>query len=269
MRRFAILLFVTALPLAAACGSGKSASDLSSHDITSTATSTAPARNSTPTSVDSSGIVPLFFQNALSEASSSGSSIEGLGQGDSALEKYLLTQADLPVGYTLDKTITARVPDGISKIGGGDMAASTATMGDAASPNGDMLVSMVMRFDDLQNLDSAFGSITPAQIQSQLDQLKDVPSGLFANLHTLDTTGLGDPGHSAGVAVTMDLNGLFQAIASSLDKSFGNPTEPAAVPTVSGTIQMDMYFFGRGSYAGALMHISFGTPSGVNELGLA
>ena len=281
MRRFAMLLVFVALPFAAACGSGHSAPDAPSRDITPTsaaATTTAAtppaAARSTATAMSGrrsdSGIVPLFLQDALSGVSSSpGSSIEGLGQGDPALEQYLLKQADLPSGYTAGDTFNARVPDGISKTGGGDMAASVAMKGAPDSGDGDMLMAMVMRFNDLQDLDSAFGSLSADQVQSQLGQLQDVPGGLFTDVHQLDTTGLGD--QAAGFSMTMDMGVLLQSIIGSFADAFGASGTPVAIPTgVPTKIEMHMYFFGRGSYAGALMHMSFGDAgSGVNELALA
>ncbi|HEX5479210.1 MAG TPA: hypothetical protein VFY79_05770 [Dehalococcoidia bacterium] len=272
MRRFAVLLVIVALPVGVACGSGKSAPSAPAHDITPTtaaAIATSAAASATETGSGSS-IVPLFLQDALSGVSSSpGSSIAGLGQGDPTLEQYLLTQADLPSGYTAGETFNARAPDGISKTGGGDMAAAVAMKGTPDSGDGDMLMSMVMRFNDLQDLDTAFGSLSADQVQSQLGQLQDVPGGLFTDVHALDTTGLGD--QAAGFSMTMDMGVLLQSIIGSFADAFGQAGTPVAIPTgVPTKIEMHMYFFGRGSYAGALMHMSFGdADGGVNELGLA
>jgi hypothetical protein len=132
-----------------------------------------------------------------------------------------------------------------------------------------MLMSMVMRFNDLQDLDTAFGSLSADQVQSQLGQLQDVPGGLFTDVHALDTTGLGD--QAAGFSMTMDMGVLLQSIIGSFADAFGQAGTPVAIPTgVPTKIEMHMYFFGRGSYAGALMHMSFGdADGGVNELGLA
>lgn len=212
-----------------------------------------------------SSVLPLIFNNAFS-AGSGGAGIDGtqLGSGDVSLKQYLLTAAELPAGYRPAGEFTARLPDGISTQGGGDVAVGMAAKGDALNADRksfSMLMSMAMRFDDLQALADVLGQC-PDERQLKDELAGSGGGGLFGDLlkdvQVLDASGLGDGG--CGLAMTMDLGGLADL--------FGAGSGSGEVPS---SITMRMYFFGRGRYAGALIRMAAGESlrDGVDERALA
>jgi hypothetical protein len=146
------------------------------------------------------------------------------------------------------------------------MAASIASDGDFESGRGSLLLSMVMRFSDLQDLESAFSDIDADAVRAQLESAGGSEwAGLFDDVHTLDTGDLGD--HAMGVGMTMDLASLFGSVAEALGGATGTPVAiPSGVPT---GFSIDMYIFARGSYAGALMRVFTSGARPLDELALA
>jgi len=210
-------------------------------------------------------LLPLLFNNGLSGLGAGGDDpFGGLGQGDESLKQYLLKADDLPSDYSPFGEFTFRVPDGFSETGSADMAASMAMQGDPESGglmDFSMLMSMAIRFDDLQALGDALGEC-PAE-----DQLQDVLAGgggpgledLFQDVEILDASGLGEGG--CGIALTMDLGAIVGAFAGDLGAS----------DEVPESITMRMYFWGRGRYAGAIMRMGMGgtLSEDVDEFALA
>src|SRR5581483_8674260 len=122
------------------------------------------------------GALPLVFGNAFG-AASGGAAGGGatLGPGDPSLEQYLLTQDDLPAGFIEQTSISQRVSDKISDNGAVDMSMSIAARGEpGVSTDAAMVMSMVMRFEDLQDLDRAVGQakgVSEQDLQDELEQL--------------------------------------------------------------------------------------------------
>lgn len=261
---------ILAVVFALACGSGDKAPAAPKRTPAASAARATPTSAATRASGSQSGdaanAVSLLLGRALTgdgDVTGSGS----LGAGDPALEAYVLKQSDLPSGYRIERTESTRVSDGISGSGTADLAASIASSGQFDSGQGSMLMSMAMRFSDLQDLDKAFSQVNAEALASQLQSAGGTEyAGLFKDVHTLPTGDLGD--HATGVAMTMDLASLFGSIAQALGGPSGTPV---ALPTgIPSGFTIRMYIFARGSLAGAVMHIYAGpAPAGVDELALA
>jgi hypothetical protein len=253
-----------ALVAGAACGGGGRRADVPQPALTAasgTATALAATEPSAtpevlPTEAPSasetgSGVLPLLFGGALGDTNSARS----IGSGDPSLQKYVLQASDLPRGYTVMSSGTQEVHDGISGSGTVDMAMMLAVHGQPESGDPRMLLSMAMRFSDLQALDKTFSQLDSKSLADQIGSA-GLPQGLVKDVHTLPTDGLG--AQATGFAMTMDIGKLIGSIASAL----GDGT-PAALPTgVPTSIQMQMYLFARGSYAGAVMAMTYGDASG-------
>ena len=263
---------VLAVVFALACGSGDKAPAVATRTPATGAARATPSpvpAAAQPSGAQSGGAanaVSLLLGRALTgdgDVTGSGS----LGAGDPALEAYVLKQSDLPSGYRIERTESTRVSDGISGSGTADVAASIATSGQFDSGQGSMLMSMAMRFSDLQDLDKAFSHVNAEALASQLQSAGGTEyADLFKDVHTLPTGDLGD--HATGVAMTMDLASLFGSIAQALGGPAGTPV---ALPTgIPSGFTIRMYIFARGSLAGAVMHIYAGAaPRGVDELALS
>jgi hypothetical protein len=247
--------------LVAGCGAGAKSRPPSAQPtpnltaVDETATAVAPPK-ATPTPSDAaaasgSSILPLL----LGDAFGSGADTASLGAGDPALEQYLLRPSDLPDGYTSLDQNNQRVHDGISNSGTIDVATSTLAKGQQGDPNATLVLSMAMKFSDLRDLDHAFGDLNADSLQDQLGQSGAIPGGLFKDVKILPTDGLG--GHAAGFSITMDLGALFGAISGGLAGDDGTPLAfPSDVPS---QVRIQMYIFGQGQYAGAVMTASYGS----------
>jgi hypothetical protein len=205
-----------------------------------------------------SGVLPLLFGDAFGNDGSAGV----LGEGDPALKQYLLQISDLPDGFSVMETSTQQVRDGISNSGTADIATMITTHGQpGADSDAEMLMSMAMHFSDLQDLDKAFSQIDSDAVTAQLGG-SGLPAGLFKDVKTLPTDGLGD--HATGFSMTMDLGQLLGGLASALGGDSGTPIAlPSGVPS---EMHMQMYIFARGSYAGAVMEISYGVAGSSLDL---
>jgi len=264
----ALVLAAAILAVAAACGGRGGEPRPQAPRATA---SPAPTRTAAPSPTASAAegdgagdVLPLVFGNAFG-AASGGAAGGGatLGPGDPSLEQYLLTQDDLPAGFIEQTSISQRVSDKISDNGAVDMSMSIAARGEpGVSTDAAMVMSMVMRFEDLQDLDRAFGQakgVSEQDLQDELEQLGELPLGIkLTDVHLLDSTGL-DNGF--GMTMTMDFGELFGALAGEQDLG-------ADIPT---TFVMRMYVFGEGRYGGGIISMTFGdgAPAGVDELALA
>jgi len=271
-RRLSSILAVGAV-VAVACGSGDKKPAL---PATSTPVVAATERAATPVpdalreSEPALGDVfaTLFGSGALGGgiAAGDGSELAGYGPGDASLKQYLLTESDLPAGFAVQGAEAVRIPDGISKGGGGDVALSIASKGDFASgrPTGAvMLMSMAMKFDDVQALGSLLGDaqgLTDEQLRDQIDGAGGGLAGI-TDVHILDASALGDGGF--GMTMALDLSGLLGAFAGA------DTADDIALK--DAVINMKMYIFGRGDLAAAVLSMTFGAgaTSGVDELALA
>ena len=217
-----------------------------------------PSPDEVPSASSGSGGGLASLLNTALGASSGGAA--GLGGGDSELEQYLLDDSDLPSGYATFGEFSFRAPDGISTSGGADISASLAMKGDPADTTDiAMLMSMVMRFDDLQDLESMFGEageLDPQAIEEAIDDAG--AGGMIRDIEMLDASGLGD--HAFGMTMTMDLGGIVEGFG-------GDGGDLGGLDAMT----IHMYFFGRGKYAGALMRLGTGETLGgdVDEMALA
>jgi hypothetical protein len=273
MPRIIAVLLLSLAVLAAGCGDDKKPAPETSGERQPATEAAAPTSTPEPepTATEASdeggdaddSVISALLGNALSGASG-GFGGAGLSGGDESLKAYLLQQGDLPAGYTSFGEFTFRMEEGLSEYGGADMAASMAASGDFASDDPTsfgMLMSMVMRFDDLQDLESAFGDLeglTEEDLEESIGPYAEALPFAFSDISLLDVSGLGD--NAMGISMTFDLGGLAEI--------FGGAPAGEDVPDA---ITMHMYFFGRGQYAGALLRMGTGAtlPADVDELALA
>lgn len=251
-----------------------------------TATREAPEATATPSdraasepedsdaASDSSGTgaIDTVFESllggGLSGASGSGGALE---PGDPALKALLPSADEFPNGFVPFGEFTFSTPDGVSQAGKIDMAMSMAVAGDITSANPDlssvgMLMAMVMKPEDLQDLGDAFGQIDdldPEQLEEEILAGMRQGAGAFGGVELTDVQvfkldDLGDGGF--GMQMTMDMSGLAGA--------FGGASGEAP-PFESMT--MRMYIFAHGDYVGATMRLGYSDtlPAGDDELALA
>ncbi|HYM14685.1 MAG TPA: hypothetical protein VEZ14_03935 [Dehalococcoidia bacterium] len=267
-RILAAFLLIALFAAATACGTGDKARPPATPVPTERAAATQPAASTTPAAAPGPGdsaAVGNIFSTVLGGAFSGGASAPGAQKAsDPTLSRFLPDATDLPPGYTPLGQFTYRLPDGITRNGGMDMAATMAMRGDPSSHDPakvDMLMSMVLEPDDLTALGKALSSIGQLNDQALQKSLADA-GGSFAGItikdvHTLNASGLGQG--AAGISMTMDMSAFMSKLGGA-----------AAAAKVS-VITMHMYMFGRGSYIGAVIRMGF-TPTlsgGVDELGLA
>lgn len=280
IRILAAFVVLVALAAAACGGNGKPAPTQASKASPSVAPTVAPtpastsgASTSTETGAEAVGSIfnTIFSSGALDGATGSGAASNG---GDPSLEQYLLSQADVPAGYTSQGDVTYRLPDGISKQGGMNMAASTFISGDpaAADPSGmTILMSMVIRPDGLTNLGGALSqakNMTTQDLRDAITQGMGQLGGAIKvnDVQILDASGLGDGGF--GMSMTIDMSALMNTLAGA---SGGNATDNSTAVAKVSTMTMRMYFFGKGDYMAGVMRMGFSNrlPSDVNEKALA
>ncbi len=186
------------------------------------------------------------------------------------MKNYLPSSADLPDGFSEAGTFTFSAPDGISDSGTIDMAMMMAMRGDVTSPDNiagaEMLMSMVMRPEDLQSLGGALEELKNLDEESLREEFEGAGGGglpfEFSNFRVLDASDLGDGG--AGIEVTMDMGELFDTFGG----AFGADAGGVDLDALS-TMSMRMYFFGRGNYMGATMHIAFSDTLSAADADLA
>lgn len=225
-------------------------------------TEAASAAGSDSTSAFGS-LFSTVFGSALSGQSGAGAGAGAQRDVDPTLTRYLLTADDLPAGFTPFGQFTFRVPDGISKKGGMDMAMSMAMGGDIRTGDpskASMLMSMVLKPDDLTALGealSSFGQLSDESLKQSIGDAGALGGIKIKDAHVLDASGLGEGG--AGISMTMDLGDYLSKLGG-----------VAGASKVS-VITIHMYMFGRGKYVGALMRMGFSDslPAGVDELALA
>jgi hypothetical protein len=276
MPRFIVIALLSASLAVAACGGDKEPNREPPAGRSPAATAAVPASTAAPESTEASsrdgvgasgsaeGVLSFLFDNALSGAGSGGFPGAAAGEGDDSLKAYLLSSADLPDGYTSFGEFAFRVEDGISEYGAVDMAASMAMTGDpeafASGEDFGVLMSLAMRFEDLQDLESAFGELgglTEDDLRDALAQGGEGFGGMFSDIRLLDVSGLGES--AMGMGITLDLAALGEAFGGEM---------PGDAPSA---MTMRMYFFGQGQYAGGLLRIGAGAdlPEDVDELALA
>jgi hypothetical protein len=167
---------------------------------------------------------------------------------------------------------TYRVPDGISKEGGMDMAASMFTSGDPESSDpsdATIVMSMVLRPDDLTELGAAFDQAKDMSEEDLLDAIAQGAGGFggadMFKVKLLDADGLGDGGF--GMEISMDLGALMGAFAEGFGADATAKTEMEAMSKIT----MRMYVFATGDYAGGVIRMGFSEalPGDVDELKLA
>jgi hypothetical protein len=219
------------------------------------------------------GAIDTVFESllggGLSGASGSGGSLE---PGDPALKALLPSADEFPAGFVPFGEFTFSTPDGVSEAGKIDLAMSMAIAGDIDVANPDlssvgMLMAMVMKPEDLQDLGDAFGAIDdldPDQMEQEI--LAGMRQGAGGALNGVELTDvqvfklddLGDGGF--GMQMTMDMSGRIGG--------FGGASGEAP-PFDSMT--MRMYIFAHGDYVGATMRLGYSDtlPPADDELALA
>ncbi len=260
-----LLPFVAIVALAAvACGSGdKKPAPTQAPEPAAT---TAAAASASPAASGSSeeavgGIFKTLFTSGELDADAG-----AMPARDESLKQYVLTEDDVPAGYTSMGDFAYRLPDGISKNGGMDMAASVFFMsGDptAIDPSGStILTSMVLKPDDLTQLGDQLRQAQNLSEQELRDAIALGTGGLggvkITNVQVLDAGALGDGGF--GMGMTIDMSELIASIGP------GGADKPSL-----GPMTIRMYFFGKGDYAAGIMRIGFASslPSDVDEKALA
>ena len=278
----ALTLLAAVALLAAACGSGdkKAAPTQPPKDTPAAVASATPKAENTRSVAGSdagektigSVFGTLFTSGVLGGGNGGDAGTPQFAPGDPALEQYVLSAGDLPDGFTLQQTGAVRVPDGLSAAGKGDIAMSIATKGDVQGddPRGTvMLMSMAMKFDDLQDLGSALEDaqgVTEQQLRDAIEQNTGSIPGLgVTDVHVLDADGLGDGGF--GMSMTLDMGEFLKTLQSAFEGSDATP-DPSLDDFV---LNMKMYVFGRGDLGAGVISMSFGrgAQTGVDELALA
>lgn len=276
MNRILFTMAVVVALAVVACGGGdKKTAAKPAQPPAATATTAADTRASTPAAGGGEQAVGSIFQTLFSSgALSRGTGGNGSGAilgGNESLKQYLLTKDDVPAGYMPFGEFTYRIPDGISKNGGIDMAASMFMSGDLAAndvASTTIMVSMVLKPDDLTQLGDAFSQAQHLSEQDLRDAIAAGAGGLsgikITGVHLLDASGLGDGGF--GMALTMDMSELAGALAGVVGNT-GSGADPANL----GKMTMRIYVFGQGDYAGGLVRMGFSDslPGDVDEVALA
>jgi hypothetical protein len=262
-----LLPLVALLTLAAvACGGGDKKPSSAAPSESGATASASPA-------VPAGGeeAVGGIFNTLFSSSALGGSEAGTTPALDGSLTQYLLTEDDVPAGYTSLGDFSYRLPDGISKEGGMDMAASTFSTGDptGADPSkSTMLMSMVLKPDDLTQLGDQLSQAKNLSEQDLRDAIDQGTGGLggmkITDVQVLDASDLGDGGF--GMAMTIDMSDLLGALAGAFGDSEGAP-EIANMSTMT----MRMYIFAKGDYVAGIMRIGFASslPDDVDEKALA
>jgi hypothetical protein len=215
------------------------------------------------------GVFESLLGGGLGSASGSGGSFE---PGDPALKALLPSADEFPAGYVPFGEFSFSTPDGVSEGGKIDLAMSMAIAGDIDAANPDlsnfgMLMAMVMKPEDLQDLGDAFGAIDdldPDQMEEEI--LAGMRQGAAGALDGVELTDvqvfklddLGDGGF--GMQMTMDMSGLIGAFGGAAGE---------APPFDSMT--MRMHIFAHGDYVGATMRLGYSDtlPAADDDLALA
>lgn len=229
------------------------------------------------TSSDEDGNIGSLFGSVLGGglggATGGGGDPDFAFGADPELGKFLLTDADVPAGYSSFGEFSFKVPDGISETGGGQASMAMFMSGDpSAIASGDvsgmeMLMSMAMKFDDLSDLESSLGECAETSDEDLRDAFNagggELPLGVeLSDIQLLDTGSLGDD--ACAISIKMDMSNFFDSMGG-----FGAGAEGA--PEI-GIIEMRMYMFAQDDKMGALMRMGFGDgalDAGLDELGLA
>lgn len=256
-RSLLIIALAATLAFAAACGGGNSEPNTAP---TSTATTARgddePEATSTPADDDDddeaagqSGLSSIFG-SVLGGGLSGGAG--AVGTGDPDLKRFLPAASDFPDGYTPFGEFTFSSPDGISADGKIDIAMTMAVSGDVTQEQPDLsqmgiMMAMVMKPEDLQDLGSAFDDL------KDLDR-EDIENEIAAGLGDLEGFDLedwqvldADFGEGGfGIQMTMGL-GQFADI-------FGGAGSGVDVPEA---MTMRMYLFAQGDHMAATLRMSF------------
>jgi hypothetical protein len=229
------------------------------------------------------GVFPFLLDDALAgfspvafgDGDEAAGAFGGYEEGDPALKKYLLDQSDLPDGYDIQDSVTAKLPpDAVAGLGGVNAAASFATMGDPESPDPvafGAVMSLVARPDDPGDLDRVFDELTGYSQDDLLEMLSgDLLPGMDPpDIDMLNVDGLGDEAWAVGVS--FDLGKFFAGLAAGFSDEEMPPSSELEQIENLGQMTMRVYFFRRGDYAGSIVRISFGPDSArnVDDLALA
>lgn len=284
MKRAILVLTLTAAVVAAACGGGDKkpiTAPTSTPDTDPKPTATAQAAGSTPRASSSEGggalsdLMGLMFNSGLGEAAGGGSAAS-LGAPDPELGQYLLKRGDLPDGYASMGEFAFTAPDDGTELAGAKMAASMFSSGDLESDmptDASVVMSMIIQPDDASALEDAFaemeGSLSQEELMNALgDDGESFPGLEFIDVGELDTDGLGE--HAAGLGLTLDMSGFFEAMAEAFGGEMSD--EDRAAMDAFSSITMRMYLFERGGLGAAVMRIAFGDAdesSPAGDLNLA
>lgn len=267
-RSLLLLALAATLALAAACGGGDSKPNTAP---TSTATAERGDDDATATPKPddgesrSGGGLSSIFGSVLGSGLSGGAG--AVGTGDPDLKRFLPTASDFPSGYTPMGEFTFSSPDGISADGKIDIAMTMAVAGDVTEEQPDfsklgIMMAMVMKPEDLQDLGSAFDEIKNLDeddIRSEIESgLGDMEGFDLQDWQVLDADGLGEGGF--GIQMTMGLGqfaGIFGGAGSGID--------------MPESMTMRMYLFAQGDHMAATLRMSFSDslPSDTDERAIA
>jgi hypothetical protein len=225
----------------------------------------------------STGAVGDLFNSVFSNGFSGGGSAAGMGGGDESMLGLLPDSSDFPSDYTPLGEFTFSAPAGSSELGAADMAMTMAMKGDMAALGAatdpsemdfssiEMMMAMVMRPEDLQELGDAFAEIEnldEEDIQREIDRgFGEMEGFTVENFEVLDGSGLGDGGF--GMEMTIDMSAFGELFGAFAGGSENAPELDA--------MTMRMYIFGQGDYVGAVMRFAFSDTlgEGTAELDLA
>ncbi|TAK55533.1 MAG: hypothetical protein EPO22_14395, partial [Dehalococcoidia bacterium] len=262
MKRALLPIVALVALVAVACGGGdKKPAPTQPPEATAT---TAPSSSSSPAASGGGeeavgGIFNTIFSSGALTRGAGGPDGGAMPAGDESLKQYLLTASDVPSGYTSMGDFSYRLPDGISKDGSMDMAASMFMAGDpmATDPSGStIMMSMVLKPDDLTQLGEQFSAAENLSEQDLRDALAQGGEGLggvkITDVQVLDASGLGEGGF--GMAMTIDMSELLGGFANSAAAA------DAGVDVASlGTMTMRMCIFAKGDYAAGIVRMGFAT----------
>lgn len=223
----------------------------------------------------SSGAVSDLFSSVFSSGFSGGGSSAGLGGGDQSMLAFLPSEDDFPSDYTSLGEFTFSAPAGSSELGAVDMAMTMAMKGDMASLGAvedpseidfssiEMMMAMVMRPEDLQELGDAFEEIKNLDEEDIQDEIsrgfgEDMEGFTVQNFEVLEASDLGDGGF--GIEMTIDMSAFGELFGAFAGGSENAPQLDA--------MTMRMYIFGQGDYVGAVMRFAFSDSLGEGSVDL-
>jgi hypothetical protein len=245
MKRFlGAVVLVTALALAAACGSDGSEEQPAGGIGGGAQEGQAPPAAES-TGVDSDGDTLVDSVDATAAATPTDGSVPLAAEDlPEHLEELVLSEDDVPIDFSslgsMDFDFAFDFLD-MPSLGG-----VTAYMSMfATSESEDMIVSMVILMEDDTVLDEAFSQIddlSVEEMQDAFDMMGDYSDVMLLETRELDVSGLGDRAY--GLGMTMEM------------------------PQV-GTMDSEMVFFGEGPLMAMAMTMAMGSGAAVDVVPLA